>query len=157
MPSKIHGRACSTRNRSSSSMPFFGRRKRSTQKLDGKWGNVVEHLRSAYIVSCRNVEALVVRFTYGRKPDEKYTALAREVMHQTSIALQPGRWAVNFYPARRLCHAHFCGERRLSRVSSYVCTNLVPRSRIPALGAGCEGDVLPSNPRVFPPCKVGNG
>ncbi|KAM5543801.1 hypothetical protein V8D89_002418 [Ganoderma adspersum] len=52
----------------------------------------------------RNVEALVVLFTYGRKPDEKYTALAREVMHQTGIALQPGRWAVNFYPARKSCY-----------------------------------------------------
>ena len=88
-------------------MSFFGRQKCSTQKLDGKWGNVVEYLRSAYIVSYRNVEALIVRFTYGRKPDETYTMLAREVMHQTSIALQPGQWAVNFYPARTLCHAHF--------------------------------------------------
>ncbi|KAM5543810.1 hypothetical protein V8D89_002427 [Ganoderma adspersum] len=54
---------------------------------------------SFYMDIGRNVEALVVLFTYGRKPDEKYTALAREVMHQTGIALQPGRWAVNFYPA----------------------------------------------------------
>ena len=62
---------------------------------------------SVYIVSRRNVEVLVVLFTYGRKPDERYTALAREVMHQTGIALQPGRWAVNFYPARKSCYCYF--------------------------------------------------
>ena len=59
-------------------------------------------------MSRRNVEVLVVLFTYGRKPDERYTALAREVMHQTGIALQPGRWAVNFYPARKSCC--YCNE-----------------------------------------------
>ena len=76
----------------------------STRKLDGKGDSIVARsFGSAYIVSRRNVEALVVLFTYGRKPDEKYTALAREVMHQTGIALQPGRWAVNFYPARKSC------------------------------------------------------
>ncbi|TBU28072.1 cytochrome P450 [Dichomitus squalens] len=48
-----------------------------------------------------NIEALVVLFTYGKKPDAQYTSMAREVMHQTGIALQPGRWAVNFYPARK--------------------------------------------------------
>ena len=55
----------------------------------------------------RNVEALVVLFTYGKKPDAQYTSMARSVMHQTGIALQPGRWAVNFYPARRWIHASF--------------------------------------------------
>ena len=85
-------------------MASFVHRIHSTRILDGEQDSVVAgSFGNAYIVSCRNVEALVVLFTYGRKPDEKYTALAREVMHQTGIALQPGRWAVNFYPARKLC------------------------------------------------------
>ena len=90
-------------------MASSARRIHSTRTLDGEEDSVVAgSFVSAYIVSRRNVEALVVLFTYGRKPDEKYTALAREVMHQTGIALQPGRWAVNFYPARKSCC--YCNE-----------------------------------------------
>ena len=49
------------------------------------------------------------------------------------------------------------GECQLNHVSSYVCANLVPWSWIPALGAGCEGDFLPSNSRALLPCKIRNG
>ncbi|KAI0666410.1 cytochrome P450 [Trametes maxima] len=44
------------------------------------------------------VEELVVRFTYGKKPEPEYVELAKTVMHQTGVALQPGRWAVNSFP-----------------------------------------------------------
>ncbi|KAI1787184.1 cytochrome P450 [Ganoderma leucocontextum] len=73
--------------------------------LDSQSIDLLKGFRSTpetfYVDIGGNVEALVVILTYGKKPDEKFTTLAREVMHQTGIALQPGRWAVNFYPARR--------------------------------------------------------
>ncbi|EED79607.1 predicted protein [Postia placenta Mad-698-R] len=45
-----------------------------------------------------NIEELVVLFAYGREPEPEYTRIAKAVMEQTSIALQPGRWAVNRIP-----------------------------------------------------------
>ncbi len=41
-----------------------------------------------------------MRFTYGQEPNPEYRKLANEVMHETSIALQPGRWMVNLVPTR---------------------------------------------------------
>lgn len=51
----------------------------------------------------RTAEELIVQFAYGRKPDPEFSELAKSVMQETSIALQPGRWAVNSFPARTLC------------------------------------------------------
>ncbi|THH06109.1 hypothetical protein EW146_g9716 [Bondarzewia mesenterica] len=46
-----------------------------------------------------NVQTLVVRFTYGHVPDPDYINLATKVMHETGIALQPGKWLINSIPA----------------------------------------------------------
>ncbi|KAJ7127113.1 cytochrome P450 [Mycena epipterygia] len=46
-----------------------------------------------------NLQDLVVRFTYGHSASPAYVQLAKQVMHQTGEALQPGRWSVNFLPA----------------------------------------------------------
>ena len=48
----------------------------------------------------RNIQEIIVRSTYGQKPDEQYLLLAKQVMHETGVALQPGRWLVNYIPAR---------------------------------------------------------
>lgn len=50
-----------------------------------------------------NMQELIVLFTYGHKPDAAYIQMARTVMHQTSEALQPGRWIVNIIPACKFC------------------------------------------------------
>jgi hypothetical protein len=57
---------------------------------------------SCYENVIRVSQDLIVNFTYGHFPDEKYTQLARHVMHETGVALQPGRWAVDRYPFRTL-------------------------------------------------------
>ncbi len=40
-------------------------------------------------------------FSYGYKPDAAYLHLAESVAEQTGEAVQPGRWFVNSFPARR--------------------------------------------------------
>ena len=41
---------------------------------------------------------MIVLFTYGRPPQPEYRELAKAVMHDTGVALQPGRWMVNLVP-----------------------------------------------------------
>ncbi|KAK7461270.1 hypothetical protein VKT23_008445 [Stygiomarasmius scandens] len=46
-----------------------------------------------------NVQELIVCFAYGRRATPEFIQNAKQVMHQTGEALQPGRWTVNFIPA----------------------------------------------------------
>ncbi|KAI0919563.1 hypothetical protein AcW1_003214 [Taiwanofungus camphoratus] len=57
----------------------------------------------------KNVEELIVCFAYGHEPQPEYVELAKTVMHQTGVALQPGRWMVNFIPALIYVPAWFPG------------------------------------------------
>ncbi|KAH9846774.1 cytochrome P450 [Lenzites betulinus] len=45
-----------------------------------------------------STEELIVQFTYGKKPESEYVELAKSVLQQTGISLQPGRWLVNSFP-----------------------------------------------------------
>ncbi|KAK0224205.1 cytochrome P450 [Armillaria fumosa] len=55
------------------------------------------------------IQELIVLFSYGHKPNVEYIKLAKTVMHQTGVAFQPGRWAVNFLPALKWVPAWFPG------------------------------------------------
>ncbi|THH21249.1 hypothetical protein EW146_g258 [Bondarzewia mesenterica] len=46
-----------------------------------------------------HIQELIVRLTYGRKPDAEYIRIAKEVMRDTWEGLQPDRWMVNLIPA----------------------------------------------------------
>jgi hypothetical protein len=46
------------------------------------------------------IQEFVVRLTYGQNPTLEFIELAKMVQKETSIALQPGRWLVNTFPAR---------------------------------------------------------
>ncbi|KAI0764646.1 cytochrome P450 [Fomes fomentarius] len=52
---------------------------------------------------------LVLRFSYGKTPEAEYLDLAKEVMNQTGIAIQPGKWAVNSVPILRHVPSWFPG------------------------------------------------
>lgn len=44
---------------------------------------------------------MIVRFTYGHEADSEFLELAKQVNTHTAIALQPGRWMVNYFPLRK--------------------------------------------------------
>ncbi|PCH34876.1 cytochrome P450, partial [Wolfiporia cocos MD-104 SS10] len=46
-----------------------------------------------------NMQDHIINYIYGRRPTPEYTQLLKQVMHETGVALQPGRWLVNFIPA----------------------------------------------------------
>ena len=52
------------------------------------------------------IQQLIGAFSYGHEPDSSYLELAKAVAHQTGEALQPGRWLVNSYPARKRRYWH---------------------------------------------------
>ncbi|KAF8917711.1 cytochrome P450 [Mucidula mucida] len=49
----------------------------------------------------KKIKKLIAMFSYGYKPDAAYLHLAESVAEQTGEAVQPGRWFVNSFPARR--------------------------------------------------------
>ncbi|TFK68097.1 cytochrome P450 [Pluteus cervinus] len=64
-----------------------------------------------------NIESMVVRFTYGHDMDDEFLKLATKVSQQTGVALQPGRWMVNYIPILAYVPAWFpgAGFQKLAR------------------------------------------
>ncbi|KAJ7764871.1 cytochrome P450 [Mycena metata] len=46
-----------------------------------------------------NIQRHVIGHVYGRQPTSEYCRIIKDVMDQTSAALQPGRWMVDLWPA----------------------------------------------------------
>ena len=85
------------------------------------------------------MEELLVRFTYGQDPNPEYRELAQKVMHETSIALQPGRWMVNLIPARAYAvHTFVLGRWHLTGpFSSHVCAFMGSWRGVQEVGSDC--------------------
>lgn len=102
----------------------------------------------------RNITSIIVKLAYGHEPQDDYLRIAKKVMSQTGIALQPGRWLVNFIPARK--HSHIFKYYYWLECSR-LCSCVDARSWISTLGRRCEGPLHENDSNPILSSKSGHG